>query len=58
MSLDRSSGNDDYKLLFESFPGAVSMVDLRGRFRNLNRAFEDLTGYARDELLQLRSARV
>jgi two-component system cell cycle sensor histidine kinase/response regulator CckA len=40
-----------FRSLFEYAPDAYLLLDLQGNFLDVNRSFEELTGYAREELI-------
>ena len=42
---------DRFRSLFEYAPDAYLLMDLQGNFLDVNRAYEELTGYAREELI-------
>lgn len=39
------------KILFESAPDAIFLMDLKGRFMNANSACEEMTGYSKEALI-------
>ena len=45
------SRNDDYQWLFRKAPAMATAIDEDGRFLDVNDAFEQRLGYARDELI-------
>jgi len=46
-----SSGQIDYRSVFERAPDAILVVDRDGRYVDANQAAEELTGYTREEIL-------
>jgi PAS domain-containing protein len=46
----------NYKWIFDSCPFPVAIASIDGRFMEINKEFEELTGYSRNELLPLERA--
>jgi PAS domain len=46
----------NYKWIFDSCPFPVAIASIDGRFMEINKEFEELTGYSRKELLPLERA--
>ncbi|HSE18815.1 MAG TPA: PAS domain S-box protein [Pyrinomonadaceae bacterium] len=49
-----NQGEDRYREYFENAKDAIYVHDLNGRYIMVNRAGEELIGYTRDEILQMR----
>jgi diguanylate cyclase (GGDEF)-like protein/PAS domain S-box-containing protein len=47
------ANNEKLKSLYELSPVGITLTDMRGRFIEFNRAFEQICGYDREELSQL-----
>lgn len=44
---------DQFRLLFDTVPDLMFVQDLSGRFTRVNRAFENLTGYSREQAVDM-----
>jgi PAS domain S-box-containing protein len=49
---------EEYKMIVEQTKDALYMLDAEGRYVLVNEAYEDLTGYSRDELIGSTTAKV